>query len=157
MLFRSRAGEYRVHVTSDDGSRVLIAEREVVNNDGIHPAVGRSGTVQLTAGSHALVVEYFEQGGGEELSVEIEGPGLSRQPLSALTTLTREAPQPKATDAVAPSAELIAAGRSHFAKLGCAACHQHGEGDSLIVAATQAREFSKLNATGGCQIGRAHV
>ncbi len=148
-----RAGEYRVHVTSDDGSRVLIGEREVVNNDGIHPPVGRSGTVQLTAGSHALVVEYFEQGGGEELSVEIEGPGLSRQPLSALTTLTREAPQPKATDAVAPSAELIAAGRSHFAKLGCAACHQHGEGDNLIVAATRAREFSKLNATGGCLSG----
>lgn len=145
-----KTGEYRVHVTSDDGSRVLIDEQEVVNNDGIHPPTGRSGAVQLTAGSHALVVEYFEQGGGEELSVEIEGPELGRQPLSALTTLTRAAVQREPQGPVEPSAELVAEGRGYFAKLGCAACHQHGEGAEQLTSSVKAREFAKLNPAGGC-------
>ncbi|MFM7869053.1 MAG: hypothetical protein ACKPHU_32945, partial [Planctomycetaceae bacterium] len=113
-------------------SRVLIDEAEVVNNDGIHPPTSRSGTVQLSAGSHAVVVEFFEQGGGEELSVEIEGPDVGRQPMSALTTLTRSAVQPAVSGPSEPSAELVAAGRVHFASLGCAACHQHGEGAARV-------------------------
>jgi len=145
-----KAGEYRVHVTSDDGSRVLIDEAEVVNNDGIHPPTGRSGTVQLSAGSHAVVVEFFEQGGGEELSVEIEGPDLGRQPMSALTTLTRAAVQPKVAGPVEPSAALVAAGRGYFASLGCAACHQHGEGASRIESTKRAGNFASLNPAGGC-------
>jgi len=146
----AKAGEYRVHVTSDDGSRVLIDEAEVVNNDGIHPPTSRSGTVQLSAGSHAVVVEFFEQGGGEELSVEIEGPDVGRQPMSALTTLTRSAVQPAVSGPSEPSAELVAAGRGHFASLGCAACHQHGEGAARVEVGKRAGDFARLNPKGGC-------
>ena len=144
------AGEYRIHVASDDGSRVLINEQEVVNNDGIHPPVGRDGTIKLAAGSHTVVVEFFEQGGGEELRVEIEGPGLPRQPLAGSVTLTREPPKTQQKTAPAPSPELIAKGRLLFAQHGCAACHQHGEGDQRVVSESQPQAFDKLNPTAGC-------
>ena len=36
--------------------------------------------VRLAAGTHDLVVEFFEQGGGQELRLELEGLGIKRQP-----------------------------------------------------------------------------
>ena len=144
------AGEYRIHVVSDDGSRVLINEQEVVNNDGIHPPVGRDGVIRLEAGSHTLVVEFFEQGGGEELSVEIEGPGLPRQPLSGSVTLTREPPKAPEKKTPPPSPELIAKGRQLFAQHGCASCHQHGDGDQRLQTSAAAPTFSQLNPAAGC-------
>ncbi len=146
-----KRGEYRIHIGSDDGSRVLIDDQEVVNNDGIHPQVDRSGTIALSEGSHTLVVEYFEQGGGEVLVVDIEGPGLSRQPLAGLVTLTRDPPQAApepASQMVTP--ELVAKGRELFASYGCAACHQHGEGDSQIASSLKAPQFAALKSEGGC-------
>ncbi|MFM7055653.1 MAG: c-type cytochrome [Planctomycetota bacterium] len=146
------AGEYRFHVRSDDGSRVLIDEQEVVNNDGIHPPVGRDGVITLTAGSHAVVVEFFEKGGGEELAVEIEGPGLPRQPLSGSVTLTRDPPKPQEKKNPAPSPELIAKGRLLFAQLGCATCHQHGNGDQRVPSqpAVEAPVFAAMRPDSGC-------
>ena len=146
------AGDYRIHVRSDDGSRVVIDEQEVVNNDGIHPPVGRDGVIALKPGSHTVVVEFFEKGGGEELTVEIEGPGLPRQPLSGSVTLTREPPKVEQKTAAPPSPELTAKGRLLFAQLGCAACHQHGDGDQRVQPqpSTVAPEFAALKTDSGC-------
>jgi cytochrome c2 len=151
------AGDYRIHVRSDDGSRVIIDEQEVVNNDGIHPPVGRDGVIALKPGSHTVVVEFFEKGGGEELAVEIEGPGLPRQPLSGSVTLTREPPKAAEKSAPAPSPELIAKGRLLFAQLGCASCHQHGDGETRIVSqpAVPAPAFATMRADSGCLSGSA--
>ncbi|MEY3175188.1 MAG: hypothetical protein RLZZ436_3102 [Planctomycetota bacterium] len=145
-------GEYRIHVRSDDGSRVTINEQEVVNNDGIHPPVGRDGVIALKAGSHTVVVEFFEKGGGEELAVEIEGPGLARQPLSGSVTLTREPPKAPEKTSAPPSPELIAKGRLLFAQLGCAACHQHGDGDQRVqpAPAIPAPAFAAVKPASGC-------
>ena len=71
----AKEGPYQIHLGSDDGSRLLVDGAEVVRVDGIHPLQFSTGRVSLTAGAHKLEVEYFEQGGGEELQVEIEGPG----------------------------------------------------------------------------------
>lgn len=144
------AGEYRIHSVSDDGSRVLINDEVAVDNDGIHPPVGRDGTIRLAAGSHTVVVEYFEQGGGEELRVEIEGPGVPRQPLAGSVTLTREPSKTPEKTTPAPSPELIAKGRLLFAQHGCAACHQHGDGDQRVASAIQPPAFEKLNPNAGC-------
>jgi len=146
------AGEYRIHSSSDDGSRVLVNEQEVVNNDGIHPPVGRSGVITLKTGSHTVVVEFFEKGGGEELTVEIEGPGLPRQPLSGSVTLTRDPPKPQEKTAAPPSPELIAKGRLLFTQLGCASCHQHGDGDQRLqpALASPAPAFADARPDSGC-------
>ncbi len=46
---------------SDDGSRLFIDGKQVVDNGGVHAMEESSGTVQLTAGDHALKVEFFEK------------------------------------------------------------------------------------------------
>ena len=51
--------DYVFHLESDDGSRLFIGNREVVNNRGLHPMQERSGKVFLTAGDHELRLDYF--------------------------------------------------------------------------------------------------
>ena len=59
----AEAGDYTFHLESDDGSRLLLNRREVVNNDGFRAMVEKSGTRALTAGDHELRLEYFDGGG----------------------------------------------------------------------------------------------
>jgi len=142
--------EYRFHLSSDDGSKLLIDGAVVVENDGVHPPGFRSGTANLKAGSHAVVIEFFEAHGGEELTVDIEGPNLPRQPMAALVTLTSEAVSPDEPATPAASPELISKGRDAFSKLGCAACHQFGDGDQRIVSFSKAPPFPDMKTSGGC-------
>ncbi len=75
-------GTYTFHLQSDDGSRLHINGKLVADNDGVHDARGiRSGKVELKAGAHPIVVEFFECVGGEVLKVLWEGPDLKRQPV----------------------------------------------------------------------------
>lgn len=64
-------GEYTFELNSDDGSRLFIGGNEIINNDGEHQAFGhhpedslkegrKSATVYLTAGEHALALNYFQ-------------------------------------------------------------------------------------------------
>lgn len=81
------AGDYTFYTASDDGSRLYIdgfdAAHMVVDNDGLHGTVERSGTVNLSAGPHTIYVTFFEQGGGEVLETYISGPGLNKQSIPA--------------------------------------------------------------------------
>lgn len=79
-------GVYTFYTTSDDGSKLFIDNVQVVDNDGLHGAQEKSGTIGLKAGKHAITGLFFEQGGGEIFSVSYEGNGLSKQviPASAL-------------------------------------------------------------------------
>jgi len=54
-------GEYTFFLESDDGSRLFIDGKQVLDNGGAHAMEEVAGTMQLTAGSHALKVEYFEK------------------------------------------------------------------------------------------------
>ena len=67
-------GSYTFYTTSDDGSALYIDGALVVNNDFSQGATERSGTVTLAAGTHAIEIRYFEDGGGEELQVHVSGP-----------------------------------------------------------------------------------
>ena len=67
-------GSYTFYTTSDDGSALYIDGVMVVNNDFSQGPTERSGTVALTAGTHAIEIRYFEGGGGEELQVHVSGP-----------------------------------------------------------------------------------
>lgn len=71
-------GDYTFYTSSDDGSKLYIGEEEIVNNDGLHGTQERSGSIGLKAGKHALRVVFFENTGGESLSVSWAGPGLSK-------------------------------------------------------------------------------
>jgi hypothetical protein len=76
-------GFYTFSTESDDGSRLYIGDQLVVDNDGLHAMVEKTGTLGLMAGRHAIAVEFFESDGGAGLVVRIEGPALPRQIIPA--------------------------------------------------------------------------
>ncbi len=74
---------YLFYTTSDDGSRLYIGDRLVVENDGLHPMAERWGVIGLDPGTHALRVEYFDRAGAGGLIASIEGGGLEKQIIPA--------------------------------------------------------------------------
>ncbi|RMH01998.1 MAG: alpha-L-fucosidase [Planctomycetota bacterium] len=76
-------GIYTFHLTSDDGSRLRLHDRLVIDHDGLHGMTTKSGRVALRAGLHPLRVEAFNATGGLGLRLEWEGPGLARGELPA--------------------------------------------------------------------------
>ena len=78
-------GEYFFQVASDDGARILVDGKQVVENDGIHPASTiREGKVRLKKGAHEFRLEYFQAAGGAELFAAWRGPDFVTTPLSKL-------------------------------------------------------------------------
>lgn len=71
----SSAGNYEFRLTSDDGSRLVIDDAEVIDNDGLHGAESKEGTVALEAGFHDLRVEYFDNTNDNILRLEWRPPG----------------------------------------------------------------------------------
>ncbi len=73
------AGEYSFMLASDDGSKLMIDGKPVVDNDGSHGVVAANGSIALTPGKHAIRVEWFNGSGGAWLGAYFEGPGVPRQ------------------------------------------------------------------------------
>lgn len=69
-----QAGTYTFRLTSDDGSRLYIDGREVIDNDGVHGVEWKDAEVALAAGIHEVRVQYF-QGPREDVALVLEwGP-----------------------------------------------------------------------------------
>jgi mono/diheme cytochrome c family protein len=163
-LHIDRDGAYRFYLTSDDGSNLLLDDKPAVANDGVHPSSTVRSRVKLTKGTHKLTASVFNAGGDVELRVEIEGPGLDRQDVAPLVTLTPQGNPKVAAKPVDPEEEddfalkpaLIEKGRELFASLGCANCHQlsptsrkrerRKDDPSLTLPA----RLDKLHPKGGC-------
>ncbi len=67
-IYIQKPGLYTFSLLSDDGSRLLIDNRPVINNDGIHPPVEKRGSVYLSRGLHNIEVQYF-QGPREQVAL----------------------------------------------------------------------------------------
>jgi uncharacterized protein YraI len=82
------AGTYRITVRADDGVRVFVDGERVI--DQWESATGQTYTadVNLTAGSHSLTVEYFEERGDAFLDWEIRS--VTAQPANTGATGTVE-------------------------------------------------------------------
>ena len=145
-------GDYQFFLGSDDGSRLLVDGKEVVDADGIHPHTVKEGRAKLTRGVHPVEVQYFEQGGEETLTVEFQGPKQPRQPLAGISTPTEAPPvRQDGAEAFVVNNDLVAAGREVFASIGCANCHEVKVGNERVVSARTARKLSELkNFSGGC-------
>jgi len=105
-------GLYVFYTSSDDGSRLYIGEKLVVENDGLHGIMEMGGLIRLSKGMYPITVTFFEKTGGEELKVSIEGPRLPKQeiPPAALflrppakTATSRPARPRKPRDRKAPN------------------------------------------------------
>jgi len=79
----STAGEYTFFTESDDGSRLLLDDSLVVNNDGYHARKEVSGNIALQKGKHSLRVEFFEARGAEYLKVSYDGPDFNKKAIEA--------------------------------------------------------------------------
>lgn len=145
-----KAGKYTIYATSDDGSRVYIDSKLVVDNDGEHAATEKQGEVELSEGDHPIIVTYFQGGGESELKVEWEGPGIPRQaiPESALFTTSGRPMIPLESEPFQVDPQKAQMGERMFAALGCASCHAISGVKSL----REAKPLASLNAEndGGC-------
>ncbi|CAN5280273.1 hypothetical protein BH23BAC1_BH23BAC1_09750 [soil metagenome] len=78
-----KSGEYRFYTYSDDGSKLFINNKLVVDNDGDHGALERSGKITLEEGLFPIEVQYFNGGGNGWLEVSYKGPGIPKQIIPA--------------------------------------------------------------------------
>jgi alpha-L-fucosidase len=73
------ADVYNFYLSSDDGSRLHVDGKLLIDNDGLHGTVEKKGSVALSSGYHKIRVEYFEKTGGDELKLFIESLKLKKQ------------------------------------------------------------------------------
>ena len=80
------ANTYTFYISSDDGSRLYIDGIQIINNDGLHGLVEKSGSLELTEGLHSFEILFFEKGGGEYLGFKYQSSTISKQsvPMSVL-------------------------------------------------------------------------
>jgi hypothetical protein len=71
-----KPGDYSFELVSDDGSKLYIDDREIIDNDGAHVVQTRDGELNLTGGIHNIRVSYF-QGRRYNLALilKVKGPG----------------------------------------------------------------------------------
>lgn len=72
-------GTYTFTASTDDGSRLWIDDTTVVNAWFDHSLRDDSGQITLTAGSHRIRFEYYENGWDAIAKLSWAGPGISRQ------------------------------------------------------------------------------
>ena len=53
-------GRYTFGLYADDGAKLYVDGRLVVDNDGVHPARGKQGHITLTAGIYPVEIHYFQ-------------------------------------------------------------------------------------------------
>lgn len=82
-------GAWTFRLTSDDGSKLWIDGRLVIDHDGLHSALPKTGSVELDAGDHEISVWYFDEYWDATLRLEWAAPGTQAfevVPASAFTT-----------------------------------------------------------------------
>jgi len=62
-------GKYKLELSSDDGAKLYIDGKCVINNDGSHSRMTKYATVELAKGDHLMRVEYFDDTAGQSLEV----------------------------------------------------------------------------------------
>ncbi|MBE9462387.1 alkaline phosphatase family protein [Dyadobacter subterraneus] len=82
-------GKYTFSTQSDDGSKLYIDGKEIVDNDGNHGVQEETGSAELTAGKHAIRVDYYNNGGGFWLDTFYKGPGIAKQLIPADKLFTK--------------------------------------------------------------------
>ena len=143
-------GEYTFHLSADDGAYLSIDEKQVIDNDSPRSndkvRVAKA-TLNLTAGSHAIAVDYFQRGREQILKLEWEGPDIARQEIPA-AVLSNEAAPLEPVEPIAPwqfDAAQVPQGKALFLGHGCNSCHQLEPTNDLPKS-----DLLAANLSGGC-------
>ncbi|PKQ62388.1 hypothetical protein BZG01_17295, partial [Labilibaculum manganireducens] len=85
----TQAGDYTFYTNSDDCVRLWVDGQLIIDNWPKHALVVDEGTITLTAGQVVpIVLEYSEHSGNAIIKLEWEGPGISRQFMTAIQAVT---------------------------------------------------------------------
>jgi CubicO group peptidase (beta-lactamase class C family) len=76
-------GVYAFGLNSDDGSRLVIGDSLVIDNDGLHPPTLVSGAMRLAAGAHPFALTFVQGGAGATLELSWSGPGFGTRAVVA--------------------------------------------------------------------------
>jgi mono/diheme cytochrome c family protein len=137
--------DFHFHLSSDDGSRIIIDGQTVVNHDGRHGMSSKRGKLRLKAGSYPIEVQYFDGGGGRGLKLEWRRQAGELGPLGGENLVHYPGTVLKAPANPKGSSAAIAAGKKHFSQYGCAACHDAPKHENQL----KAPAFAKLSG-GDC-------
>jgi hypothetical protein len=82
-FYVSEPGDYVFELQSDDGSKLEVDNQQVIDLDGVHTALVKSGHVNLAVGRHTIHVPYF-QGPPTALALilRVKPPGKSMRPFN---------------------------------------------------------------------------
>ena len=98
------SGTFTFRLDADDGARVLIHGKPVTEVSGIGPFGtnrAQNGSIDLSAGSHPIRIEYLEYMGQQDIALAMKGPGIN-----GWRALSQKPVQPeKPTIMVAPTAD----------------------------------------------------
>ena len=72
-------GKYTFFTESDDGSRLFIDGKQVVDNGGLHAMEEKEGTAELKAGPHDIKIDFFENEGGAGCIARWEAEGVAKE------------------------------------------------------------------------------
>ena len=129
-LTTTKDGNYSFYLAADDGVRLTIDGKMVVEHDGVHNSSEiKEGTVKLAPGEHAFLVEYFQGTGEAEIYLGWKGPDF---PMASLSQW------------VHPSAPLGGAGRPVVKK-------KAGKTGIPIVVTTEPVIYRNFIANGGAR------
>ncbi len=85
-----KSGTYEFFILSNDGTRLFIDEKMVIDHDGAHSADSeKSGKIILSSGMHPIKLHYFQAGGGMFLNVRYSGPQIEKQSIPAADLFRR--------------------------------------------------------------------
>ena len=64
------SGLYEFRLLSDDGSKLYIDDILVIDNDGIHESISKTGEIYLAPGTYPIRLDYF-QGPKKEIALQL--------------------------------------------------------------------------------------
>ena len=141
----TETGTYTFYLELNGGSLSLGGKKLFLENPS-----NRRGTkkfkvsTNLDVGPSELELVYFHTGRAPKFILEVEGPGLNKGPIPSKMLTVYDHPI-KVTEALELDPILVASGKEHFEKLGCANCH-----DDLQGKINSYPEMAKLRPEKGC-------
>ncbi|MFE3599422.1 family 16 glycoside hydrolase [Streptomyces sp. NPDC059142] len=84
-------GTYAFRLISDDGSRLFLGDKKVIDHDGLHGAEPKDGEIALLPGYHPLRIDHFDRSGGQQVTLQWKPPGADAFTLVPNSVLSTDA------------------------------------------------------------------
>ncbi|MGA2878444.1 MAG: PA14 domain-containing protein [Bryobacteraceae bacterium] len=86
-------GMYAFALLSDDGAKLYIDDQVIIDNDGVHAPLEKTGAVDLAGGLHRIRVSYF-QGPKYQIALVLKVAGPGQEPRVFSTDEFKPPPDP---------------------------------------------------------------